>query len=495
LPDSDDERDLEPPTLPSLAAAGSPAPRDSGHHAADGAEPFTTVKLFGSPSFFRLWLAQVASSLGDWIGFVAITAYAARISGGASPETAVGLVLSARLVPGFFLAPVAGVLVDRWNRKKTMVVCDVGRGLVFATLPWIHTVLGLVLLSLLLETLTLMWAPAKEASVPRLVPARHLPTANSLSLVAAYGTFPVGTAMFTALAGVAKFLGNYDALAGLRVDQEFVAVFFDVGTFFLSAVLISTLVLPRPPAKAVEAGAHEHGIDFAAAWHELREGLAFITHSRLVRAVILSLATGLVGGGMLVPLGPAFARETLHGGSASFGLLLTAMGFGVAAGIIGLSVVQRRIPHQTVFLVAVFGAGASILAGASMSTLPPALFFVALLGVCAGAVYVLGFTILQTNVEDEMRGRIFATLYTVVRFCVLLAFAVAPFLSSLLGRAADDLVGGDVAIGGWRVAVTGARLTLWLGGVIILAAGGVAVLALRDRTPSPSPSLPLSDAP
>src|SRR5688500_17659627 len=90
------------------------------------AVPTGTVKLVGSPSFFRLWLAQVASSLGDWIGFVAITAYAARIAGGASPETAVGLVLSARLVPGFFLAPAAGVLVDRWDRKRTMVVCDIG---------------------------------------------------------------------------------------------------------------------------------------------------------------------------------------------------------------------------------------------------------------------------------------------------------------------------------------------------------------------------------
>lgn len=130
---------------------------------------FSTARLFGSPSFFRLWLAQVASSLGDWIGFVAITALAARIAGGGSPEAAVGLVLSARLVPGLFLAPAAGVLVDRWNRKRVMVACDIGRGLVLATLPWVDTIAGLVVASLFLEILTLMWAPAKEASVPKLV--------------------------------------------------------------------------------------------------------------------------------------------------------------------------------------------------------------------------------------------------------------------------------------------------------------------------------------
>ncbi|HEX7167173.1 MAG TPA: MFS transporter [Acidimicrobiales bacterium] len=483
----DDDRDLNP-TAPFDDVVPEPPPAG-----------FSTVRLFGSPSFFRLWLAQVMSSLGDWIGFVAITALAARIAGGGSPEAAVGLVLSARLVPGFFLAPVAGVLVDRWNRRRVMVVCDVGRGLVLATLPWVRTIPGLVVVSLLLEVFTLLWSPAKEASVPRLVPERYLPTANSLSLVAAYGTFPIGSALFAALAGVAKFLARYDALEGLEVDQEFVAIYFDVGTFLLSALIISTLALPRgrPSRSAGPAGSAaaavaarspaRRGLDFGQAWRDLREGFSFIGHNPIVRAVMLSIATGLVGGGMLVPLGPAFARETLGGGSASFGLLLTAMGLGVATGIVGLSVVQRHLPHERVFLFAVFGCGASILVGASLGDIRGVLAFVALLGVCAGAVYVLGFTILQTNVEDALRGRIFATLNSVVRFCLLSAFAIAPLLASLLGRAADAWFDGEVGIGSANVAVTGARLTLWLGGLIILAAGGVALLALRERRPGRTP--------
>src|SRR5437764_7442020 len=77
-------------------------------------------RLLGSSSFFRLWLAQVVSSLGDWTGLVAILALASRV-GGSSPEAAVGVVMSARLIPGFFLGSVGGVLVDRWDRKKVMV--------------------------------------------------------------------------------------------------------------------------------------------------------------------------------------------------------------------------------------------------------------------------------------------------------------------------------------------------------------------------------------
>ncbi len=447
----------------------------------DDPEALGSTRLFGSPSFFRLWLAQVASSLGDWIGFVAITALAARIAGGGSPEAAVGVVLSARLIPGFFLAPVAGVLVGRWDRKKVMVACDIGRGLVLATLPWVDTIAGLVVASLFLEILTLLWSPAKEASVPRMVPAEYLPTANSLSLVAAYGTFPIGSALFAALAGVAKFLGQYDALKGLSVDQEFVAIYFDVMTFFISAVLISTLVLPHVRRVRADGEEVSGGIEFGSAVRDMREGLSVIHRSPLIRSVLVAIATGLIGGGMLVPLGPRFAKETLGGGSAAFGLLLTALGGGMAAGIIGLSILQRRLPHQRVFVGAVLGAGLSIIVGASMSELPIALFFVTLLGVFAGAIYVLGFTILQTNVEDEVRGRIFAVLNTLVRFCLLLAFAIAPFLSSLLDSISNRLVDRHVDLFGIGISVPGTRLTLWLGGLIILGAGALALVSMKER--------------
>ena len=119
----------------------SPIPEAAGGRTT---ETPSTLRLFGTHSFFRLWLAQVVSSLGDWIGFIAVTAIAARV-GGSSPEGAISLVLAARLVPGFFLGPTAGVVVDRWDRKRVMVVCDVGRGLVVASLPLIDIVPGLIL--------------------------------------------------------------------------------------------------------------------------------------------------------------------------------------------------------------------------------------------------------------------------------------------------------------------------------------------------------------
>lgn len=465
----------ETPTEPLIDAARKVAQAA----AADG-EQFSTLRLFGTASFFRLWIAQVVSSLGDWIGFFAITAIAARL-GGSSSGVAVGVVLSARLIPGFFLGPVIGVVVDRWNRKRMMVACDIGRGLVLATLPFVQTVVGLFIASLFLELMTLMWSSAKEASVPNLVPQSFLASANSLSLVASYGTFPIGAAVFSLLAKVAEHVAEYDVASVFRADrQESIAIYFDVATFLLSALLVSTLAIPHV-RKERDGG----GVALSRTFHELREGWKFVGQNPMVRAVIFGLATGLFGGGMLVPLGPDFSSHVLGGGSAGFGLLLTALGLGVAVGIVTLSVAQRRLPHERIFVWAVFGAGFAILAGASFSDLRPALVAVALLGLCAGAVYVLGFTILQLNVEDELRGRIFATLYTLVRLCLLLAFVLAPVLSTLLDKVSTAWFDAHLDIGRLEISIPGSRLTLWLGGLIILVAGLVSAKALRAREPNP----------
>ncbi len=108
--------------------------------------------------------------------------------------------------------------------------------------------------------------------------------------------------------------------------------------------------------------------------------------------------------------------------------------------------------------------------------------FVAVLGVCAGSVYVLGFTLIHESVDDELRGRIFSALYTLVRFCVLIAFAAGPFLSESLSRLSRRLFDGEISFGdSVTIAVPGVRLTLWLAGLIIIGAGVIAVRSISPR--------------
>jgi dTMP kinase len=452
--------------------------------ALDEDRPSLHVRLFGSHAFFRLWIAQVVSALGDWLGFLAITILAASVGSG-SGGAAVGLVMSARIIPGFFLAPVAGVMIDRWDRKKVMVVCDLGRAAVIATLPFVHSVAGLVLASLVLEVGTLLWSPAKEASVPNIVPVDRLQSANSLSLAAAYGTFPVAAVLFALLAQLSKKLGGIDALHFFNTDQEALAFYADMITFVVSAVMISTLALPdsagrrRAKAKALDG---EKGIDFSQTFKELKEGWQFIFVNPVVRAVILGLATGLMGGGMVVPLGSIFSKDVLGAGAAGYGVFITALGFGVAAGVLLLSVTQNKLPRIRIFELSIFGAGGALIFAASMSSLTFAVVCVAALGVCGGSVYVVGFTLLHENVDDELRGRIFSALYTLVRLCLLIAFALGPFLSELLDRASRKWLTNRVLNlpGGHDLFLPGVRLTLWLSGFIVLVAGFVVFWSLRS---------------
>jgi dTMP kinase len=422
------------------------------------------------PGFLPLFGAQFVSSLGDWIGLFAILAIAARVS--KNSAAAVGFVMVARMLPGFLFAPLGGALIDRWNRKVVMVSCDIGRFGLLVLLPFWENIWGLVVLSFAIEMLTLLWGPAKDATVPNIVTdPEQLASANSLGLVAAFGTFPIGAVMFAALAGIAHWLGGFHALSPLGVKQQSLAIWVDGCTFLVSALLISRLRLDEG------ARGTRTRVPASQTWREIKEGLSFIRANPLVRGVMIGLAGGLIGGGAIVPLGPTVATGVLHGGPASFGLLMAALGTGAAIGVITLLWLQRRLPRQLVFTTAIVTTGVAIIAVASMSSLLPAFGLVAALGAGAGCAYVTGFTMLQESVADDMRGRTFATLYTIVRLCLLLSLTIWPFIAGALNAISVHAVHGHLHFERVRVALPGVRLALWLGGFVTVMSG----LAARRR--------------
>lgn len=447
-----------------------------GHGDAEGQEP---APLLTNIPFLKLWLAQILSATGDWLGLVAITALAARV-GGQAEGVAIGLVLSARIAPGFILGPLAGVFADRWDRRRILVGCDVGRALVLLTLPFVDTVLGLVLASLVLEMFTLLWSPAKEASVPDIVPESQLAAANSLSVAAAYGTFPVGAGLYALLANLAGWIEDVAWLNPFRLDQAGCAFVVDAFTFLAAAVLLGSLKLPRRVRKDDEEQMGVVG-GLKAGLSDLREGWRFVFISPVIRAVNLGLATGLIGGGMLVPLGPVFVEEVLGQGEDGFGFLIFALGIGMALGVASVAALQKHIPKQGMFEAAVFGAGLSLLAATMMTQLRPAAILIGALGLCAGAVYVLGFTLLHEKSAPELRGRIFGALFMMVRACVLFAFVIGPLLSNSLEQVSQQISSdGQIDVFGSDFAIPGVRLTLWLAGFIIIGAGFVSRHSLRS---------------
>ena len=343
------------------------------------------------------------------------------------------------------------------------------------TIPFIQRVWALVLVSLLLDLATSLWGPAKEAIVPNLVPKEQLTAANSLSLVAAYGTFPLAAGAFIGLAKLAEWLG------GSAIGQVEWALVLDSVTFLIAACLIATL--PLVPRRKEEKKARS--IDLAEGVRELREGWTFIAISPQVRAVLTGLATGMIGGGMLIPLGAVFNDVVLGAGNAGFGTILVTLGMGVAAGVSVLSALQRRLDKERAFIAAVFGAGSCLLFAVSTSNTYWNLSGVFLMGICAGSVYVLGFTLLHEHVEEQLRGRVFSALYTLVRFCLLLSITVGGFLSDGFNWLFGVLFDNELQFGSWAMALPGVRGALWLASSFMLLASALAWISLRSPKKNP----------
>jgi dTMP kinase len=423
--------------------------------------PAAPLNVFRVPGFLPLFGAQFVSSLGDWIGLLAILSIATRVSG----ANAIALVMIARMLPGFLLAPIGGALVDRWNRKVVMISCDIGRAGLLAILPFWEHIYGLILISFSIEMLTLLWGPAKDATVPNIVKdPDQLASANSLGLLAAFGTFPLAAVMFGVLAAVASWLGQFHTLTRFHAEQETLAIWFDGLTFLCSALLISRLRL----SNGVRSSTERPGV--AQTWRDIIEGLKFIRGHSLVRGVMIGLAGGLLGAGLIVPLGAVVAKELLGGTPSAFGFLETALGVGAAIGVVTLLWLQKRLPREQVFTTAVVATGTTVILVASVSTLALAILIIACVGAAAGCAYVTGFTLLQESVEDEMRGRTFATLYTVVRPCLLLSLTLGPLVVSIVGD-------HELAFRSAHLALPGVRAALWLGGAFTIASG----IAARRR--------------
>ena len=431
------------------------------------------LRVFGSKEYFRLWQAQFVTSLGDWLGLIAIAITAQRVGS----EAGLALVIGARVIPGLFLGQIAGVLADRWNRYRVMMFCDFGRAAMFALLPFVDTVWQLVLASLIIEAMTLLWIPSKEALLPSLIPKEHIATANSLSLGATYGTFPIATAIMLGLTALATELETAPVFSSLRIDQESLGFYANTLTFICSGVLVISLAkMMQGNVGTPRESQGRKKADFAASFREFAEGWRFIVVTPLVRAVNFGLATALLGAGLLIPLGVVFNEDVLGGGTTGYSVLATGLGSGVAVGVVIMSIFGRRITSSLdqleAFMLALAGASVGLIAAATFSVWIGVIISVSFLGFCGGVVYVLGFTLLHTTVEDDLRGRVFSGLYSLIRICLAVSLVAGTLLSALLSGIAPN----EISLFGVSLALPGVRLTLWLGGLII---GGSALFVLR----------------
>ena len=429
-------------------------------------EEVSYFRLLRNGNFLRFFLAQAVSSLGDWIGVIAIVAFAQANFGTA----AVGAVMTARVLPGFVAGPLAGVIADRWDRKKTMVVADILRGLIVFSLPFGVNLIYFLVASAALECLTLLWGPAKDASLPHFVKREHLTHANSLSLIAIYGPWPLASMLFASLAGLGVLLGNtVPVLDGLDRSPEALALWVDSMTFAFSAVMISTLGIPRSSTRRGR-------LDFGGVKRDLIEGLTFVRDHRQVRPWMLGIALTFTAAGGVFSLGVAFAKRTLGASSSGFGLLIGFVGTGMIIGLLASGLLVKRMRKDVLFSSCLFLLGIGLIVLASMSSLTGAIPAGSALGFFGGVAYATGYSLVQETTEDELRGRTFSAAYTLIRIGTLIGLGLFPLVAGVI----DELRFGGLEL-------PGSRVTFWVAGLIVIGGGLLSMRAITAGRARPEP--------
>ncbi|MFG1900165.1 dTMP kinase [Micromonospora carbonacea] len=469
-------------------SAGPPGAEDTGRTGAQaGAPPAGTQPADRSGAaairsvlrirpFRRLWIVLGAASFGDWLGLLATSVFAAaQVSGSTAQGAAFGTLIAIRLLPALILGPVAGVLADRFDRRWTMVICDVLRFLLFASIPLFALTGasgGLVVgwaavATFLIETITLLWIPAKEAAVPNLIPRARLEAANQLTLITTYGLTPIAAALGLALLD-RSVRGATGGEMPSWAEPAQLALWFNAFSRLATALVVAFGIKEISQAQASEAARTEQGV-----MRQFTEGWKYIGQTPLVRGLVLGIFGAFAGGGIVIGTAKFFAAS-LGAGDAAFYLLFGAMFIGLALGI-GLGpMIVREMSRRRWFGMSIVLASASVLVLAFAVHLSMAMLGAILVGAGAGMAFLAGTTLLGGEVADEVRGRVFAVVQIGTRLVLILAIA----LSSLLVG-----VGGSrkLTIADLGISVSSTRLLLLAAGAAGIFAGISAFGQMDDK--------------
>lgn len=431
-------------------------------------------ELLGIRPFRNLFAAGAFSSFGDWLALLATTALAAELAaGGVGEYLAVSGVFILRIAPAVILGPVAGVVADRLDRRRTMIIGDLLRFALFVSIPLVGQLWWMYAAIVVIECISLFWNPAKDATVPNLVPPERLELANQLNLVGSYGTAPIAALLFSGLALLAQPLRTL--VPSLDPEGIYLAIYVNGVTFLVSALIVSRLTFPPRAAETTLAG--------ESVYRTLADGLLIVKERPFVRGLIAGMLGAFAGGGLVVGLATRFTKD-MGAGAPGYGLLFVAVFTGMATGLVLGPRVLAGMSRPRLFGAALTSAGLVLVAFALVPTLWVALPLATVLGALVGVGWVVGYTLLGLTVEDEIRGRTFALVQSLDGVVLVVVLALAP----LLAAAFDAMLSlpRNLSLGNLHLTYTGAMVTYVLAGSGMAAAGAAAWRAMNDK-----PGVPL----
>ena len=426
--------------------------------------------------FRRLWIVLSAASFGDWLGLLATSIFAAaQVEGNTAKGAAFGGVIAIRLLPALLLGPIAGVFADRFDRRWTMVICDLLRFVLFASIP-LYALTGAsgarvvswaAIATFLIETVTLLWIPAKEAAVPNLIPRARLETANQLTLITTYGLTPIFAAIVLAsLDGIVRGATGGEMPSWAEPAQ--LALWFNAFSRLATALVVAFGI------KEISQGQRQRQEQSEQSMlRQFNEGWRYIGKTPLVRGLVLGIFGAFAGGGIVIGTSRFFANS-LGAGDAAFSLLFGAIFFGLAIGI-GLGpMIVRDMSRRRWFGMSIVLASASVMTLAFAIHLSMALVGAVLVGAGAGMAFLSGTTLLGGEVADEVRGRVFAVVQIGTRLVLILAIALGSLLAGVGGSRKLEIA--DLGI-----SISATRLLLLVAGAAGIFAGISAFGQMDDK--------------
>lgn len=418
------------------------------------------------PAFRKLWRAMAFSSFGDWLGLLASTALAQQLAGGdyAKANFAIAGVFIVRLLPAVILGPFAGVIADRFDRRKLMVTCDFLRFALYLSIPIVGNYFWLYTATILVEIVTLFWSPAKEASVPNLVPKTKLESANQVSLLASYGTAPIAALVFSILA---LFSGAVNSILGNTTPASAadIALYINAISFAFCGYTVWRLKeMPAGP------GVKSKQLSFG---RSLIDGFAFIKDSKVIRGLIFGMIGAFFAAGAVIGLARTFVDD-LKAGEAAYGVLFGSVFLGLALGISFGPRVFAQFTRRRLFGASLAISGLLLVTLSLVLNLVLAIFITIILGIFSGITWVTGFTLIGMEVEDEVRGRTFAFMQSLIRVSLVLVLAVSPLIAAAIGE-------HTYSFRTTSVTYNGAAFTMFFAGLIATLVGILSYRHMRDR--------------
>ncbi|HEY4024767.1 MAG TPA: dTMP kinase [Pseudonocardiaceae bacterium] len=448
--------------------------------------------------FRRLLGITYLCGIADWLSLLALTSLITKlVSNYLAVSYSFSIVVLTQLLPGLLFAPLGGLLADRFDRRKVMVVVDLIRCGLFLSIALVGTWWWLFAANFLIGCTAMLWIPAKDSAIPNLLRRKdHVETVNQLSLVMTYGVTAISAfGLYAIVNGINSNLHLWTSELGVAK----VIVIINGLLYVAAAIIVATRIPEISGRSHIQADRKKNATDGEdkQSWFAMfRDGLHHARTTPLIRGLMIGMVGAFAAGGAVIGTAKLYANSLL-GGDSAFALLLAAAIVGAGLGMAVSPRLAKRMSHNRLFGVAIVLAGLALALVALSPYIVFSLVVVAVVGACAGIAFLTGFTIIGSQVEDSIRGRINSVYQSLMKVTLAASTLLVPGLVGLVHKQNITVLGHQMIIDGTRPVLLGAGVLAVLVGIVSYKQMGdhgtepiiTNLLATLRRTPRQVPGL------